>query len=79
MKEVKPKMYYSSFDLAKKFGMKQITVIKRMASPSSKYLWGVKEIKLPNGRVQRFVPHDKLHLWTNPVNMHGRVIKAENK
>lgn len=65
------KKMYGTGDIIKMFDIKPITVYKRFASKYAKERWGVEEITLPDGRVKRFVPKDKVYLWAEEPEYRG--------
>jgi len=48
------------------------TVATRFRSKYAKERWGVQEIMLPDGTVNRFADRDKLNLWNVPVGLYRR-------
>lgn len=70
---MKEKMY-SRREISEKFEIPYIKVAKRFVSKYAEKRWGVVVVKLPDGSIKRYVPTDKLHLWTQNINYVGKPV-----
>lgn len=66
------KKMFNGKEIARKYGLPYITVMKRIESKYAQERWGVVTFVLPDGTTRRFVPEDKLYLWERNANYIGR-------
>lgn len=68
---------YNAKDISRMTGIKYITVYTRMNSKYAKQRWGVKTEILPDGKVRKYVPKDKIYLWLENRNFARRPTNKE--